>query len=159
VCSIMWNRLTLKNWLIDFLFIALVDSSYLNIDLCKVESLQKDKNWAQSVNCLKAYSKLRAFNCHRNNRTDKVDWHKCSVVNIWVSSTPLAPAHENICSYTPTVGHQHTRIFVSAFKHTTSFMLVLLQQKFPRMLVTATGNSPENFNQIKQEHFELCIFL
>jgi len=53
-----------KNLQIDSLLIAHVESSYLDTGTWKLESSQKDESRAQWADSSKAYSKLRAFNCH-----------------------------------------------------------------------------------------------
>jgi len=40
-----------------------METSYLNANMYKFESLQKEESRAQSADSLKAYSKPRGFNC------------------------------------------------------------------------------------------------
>jgi len=59
-----WNRLPIKNVLIDSLLTPIVESTHLNIDMCMFESSQKDKSRAQSADSSRAYRKPSAFNCY-----------------------------------------------------------------------------------------------
>jgi len=53
-----WNRFPIKNLLIDSLLTPIVESTYLNGDMCKFEALQKDESRAQSTDSSKAYRTL-----------------------------------------------------------------------------------------------------
>jgi len=55
MCNFMWNHFPIKNLLIDSLLTPVVESTYLNRDMCKIESSQKDESRAQSTDFLKAY--------------------------------------------------------------------------------------------------------
>ena len=50
-----------RNLLIDSFFAHIVESTYLNIDMCKLESSQKDESRTQSADSSKAYKKLVVF--------------------------------------------------------------------------------------------------
>jgi len=52
-----WNRFPIKNLLIDSLLTPIVESAYLNRDMCKFESSQKDESRWQSTDSSKAYRK------------------------------------------------------------------------------------------------------
>jgi len=54
-----------KTLLIDSLLISLLDSTYLNIDMCKFELSQKDESSALSADFSKFHGKHRAFNCYK----------------------------------------------------------------------------------------------
>jgi len=56
-----WNRFPIKNLLIDSLLTPIVESTYLNRDMCKFESSQKDENRWQSTDSSKAYRNTSAF--------------------------------------------------------------------------------------------------
>ena len=58
-----WNWFPLKKLLMDSLLSPIVKSTYLNVDMCKFESSQKDESRAQSVDSSKACRKPRVFNC------------------------------------------------------------------------------------------------
>ena len=60
-----WNRFPIKNLLIDSLLTTIVESTYLNRDMCKFESSQKDESRWQSTDSSKAYRKTSAFKCRR----------------------------------------------------------------------------------------------
>jgi len=49
----------------------IVESTYLNTDMSKFESLQKDVSRAQSADSSKAYRKPRAFNYHSSLQVSK----------------------------------------------------------------------------------------
>jgi len=51
------------------LLISHVESSYLNTDICKFESPQKDESRSQSADSLKVYSKPWALNCWYKDHT------------------------------------------------------------------------------------------
>ena len=55
--------ITQKNLLIDFLLTPIVESAYLNRDMCKFESWQKDESRWQSTDSSKAYRNTSAFKC------------------------------------------------------------------------------------------------
>ena len=57
-----WNRFPIIILLIISLFTPIVESSYLNIDMCKFESSQKDESRKQSHDSSEAYRKPGAFN-------------------------------------------------------------------------------------------------
>jgi len=42
--NVTWNRFPIKNLLIDSLLTPILESTYLNRDMCKFESSQKDEN-------------------------------------------------------------------------------------------------------------------
>jgi len=48
------------------MLVSPVELSYLNIDMCKFESSQKDESRAQSADSSKAYRKHITFNCLRH---------------------------------------------------------------------------------------------
>ena len=58
-----WNRFRIKNLLIDSLLTPIVESTYLNRDMCKFESSKKDESRWQSTDSSKAYRSTSAFNC------------------------------------------------------------------------------------------------
>jgi len=58
-----WNRFPIKNLLIDSLLTPIVESTYLNRDMCKFESSQKDESRWQSIDSSKAYRNTGAFKC------------------------------------------------------------------------------------------------
>ena len=58
-----WNRFPIKNLLIDSLLTPIVESTYLNRDMCTFESSQKDKSRWQSTDSSKAYRNTSAFKC------------------------------------------------------------------------------------------------
>ena len=58
-----WNRFPIKNLLIDSLLTPMVESAYLNRDMCKFESSQKDESRWQSTDSSKAYRNTSAFKC------------------------------------------------------------------------------------------------
>jgi len=58
-----WNRFPIKNLLIDSLLTPIVESTYLNRDMCKFESSQKDESRWQSTDSSKAYRNTSAFKC------------------------------------------------------------------------------------------------
>ena len=58
-----WNRFPIKNLLIDTLLTPIVESTYLNRDMCKFESSQKDESRWQSTDSSKAYRNISAFKC------------------------------------------------------------------------------------------------
>ena len=51
----------IKNLLIDSLLKPIVESTYLNRDMCKFESSQKDESRWQSTDSSKAYRNISAF--------------------------------------------------------------------------------------------------
>ena len=57
------KRYLLKNLLIDSLLTPIVESTYLNRDMCKFESSQKDESRWQSTYSSKAYRNTSAFKC------------------------------------------------------------------------------------------------
>jgi len=57
------NRFPIKNLLIDSLLTPIVERTYLNKDMCKFESSQKDESRWQSTDSLKAYRNTSAFKC------------------------------------------------------------------------------------------------
>jgi len=59
-----WNRFPIKNLMIDSLLTPIVESTYLNRDMCKFESSQKDESRWQSTDSLKAYRNTSAFKNH-----------------------------------------------------------------------------------------------
>ena len=58
-----WNRFPIKNLLIDSLLTSIMESTYLNRDICKFESSQKDESKWQSTDSSKAYRNTSAFKC------------------------------------------------------------------------------------------------
>ena len=58
-----WNRFPIKNLLIDSLLTPIVESTYVNRDMCKFESSQKDESRWQSTDSSKAYRNTSAFKC------------------------------------------------------------------------------------------------
>jgi len=56
-----WNRFPIKNLLIDSLLTPIVESNYLNRDMCKFESSKKDESRWQSTDSSKAYRYTSAF--------------------------------------------------------------------------------------------------
>jgi len=52
--SVTWNRSPIKKFVIDSLLLSLVEWSYVNTDMRKFESLQKDESRAQSTDSSKA---------------------------------------------------------------------------------------------------------
>ena len=61
--NVTWNRFPIKNLLIDSLLKPILESTYLNRDMCKFESSQKDENRWQSTDCSKAYRNISVFKC------------------------------------------------------------------------------------------------
>jgi len=55
------NRLPIKDLLIESLLTPNVESTYLNRDMCKFESSQKDESRAQPTDYSKAYRNTSAF--------------------------------------------------------------------------------------------------
>jgi len=55
------NRFPIKNLLIDSLLTPIVESTYLNRDMCKFQSSQKDESRWQSTDSSKAYRNISAF--------------------------------------------------------------------------------------------------
>jgi len=53
-------RFSIKNLLIDSLLTPIVESTYLNRDMCKFESSQKDESRWQSTDYSKAYRNTSA---------------------------------------------------------------------------------------------------
>jgi len=53
-----------KIWLMDFKLFTFVETSYLNTDMRKFESSQKEESRAQTADSSKACSKTRAFNAN-----------------------------------------------------------------------------------------------
>jgi len=60
VRNVVWNWSLLKKIVNRFNSVAFVEISYLNADMCKFESLQKEDSRAQSADSSKAYNKLWA---------------------------------------------------------------------------------------------------
>ena len=58
-----WNRFPIKNLLIDSLLTPIVESTYLNRDMCKFELSQKDESRWQSTDSSKACRNTSAFKC------------------------------------------------------------------------------------------------
>ena len=58
-----WNRFPIKNLMIDSLLTPIVESTYLNRDMRKFESSQKDESRWQSTDSSKAYRNTSAFKC------------------------------------------------------------------------------------------------
>ena len=58
-----WNRFPVKNLLIDSLLAPIVESTYLNRDMCKFESSKKDESRWQSTDSSKAYRNTSVFKC------------------------------------------------------------------------------------------------
>ena len=58
--SVTWNRFRIKKIAYELKPPTYVETSYLNIDICKIESLQTDEGRAQSADSSKAYSKLKS---------------------------------------------------------------------------------------------------
>ena len=72
------NRFPIKNLLIDSLLTPIVESKYLNRDMCKFESSQKDESRWQSTDSSKAYrntSALKLLLCNSEN-SDIAWWNK-----------------------------------------------------------------------------------
>jgi len=63
-----WNRFPIKNLLIDSLLTPIVKSTYLNRDMCKFESSQKDESRWQSTDSSKTYRNTSAFKCRPNKK-------------------------------------------------------------------------------------------
>jgi len=57
------NRFPIKNLLIDCLLTPIVESTFLNRDMCKFELSQKDESRWQSTDSSKAYRNTSAFKC------------------------------------------------------------------------------------------------
>jgi len=57
------NKIPIKNLLVDSLLTPIVESTYLNRDMCKFESSQKDESRWQSTDSSKAYRNTSAFKC------------------------------------------------------------------------------------------------
>ena len=55
MCNFTWNWFPIKNLLIDSLLTPIVESTYLNRGMCKLESSQKDESRWQSTDSSKAY--------------------------------------------------------------------------------------------------------
>ena len=73
--SFTWNRFPIfKNIAIDSLLAFNVESTYLNTDISKFESSQKDESRAMSADSLKAYWKPKAINYRKD---------MCSFKNMW----------------------------------------------------------------------------
>jgi len=68
-----WNRFPIKNLLIDSLLTPIAESTYLNRDMCKFESSQKDESRWQSTDSSKAYRKTSAFTCFQQ-KWKKAGW-------------------------------------------------------------------------------------
>ena len=68
-----WNRVPIKHLLIDSLLTLIVESTYLNRDMCKFESSQKDESRWQSTDSPKAYRNTSAFKWQNFNGT-KIFW-------------------------------------------------------------------------------------
>jgi len=69
--------------------ISPVESSYLNTDMCKFESSQKDESRAQSADFSKANRKLGALNrvnCKLLYRKAQQHGQQDCVVQIWVAN-------------------------------------------------------------------------
>jgi len=60
----MLNQFPIKKFLIDSLLSPVVESTYLNMDMCKFASSQKDESRVQSANSSKTYRKPEVFNCN-----------------------------------------------------------------------------------------------
>ena len=58
-----WNRFPVKNLLIESLLTPIVESTYLNRDMCKFESSQKGESRWQSTDSSKAYRNTSALKC------------------------------------------------------------------------------------------------
>jgi len=85
-----WNRFPIKNLLIDSLLTPIVESTYLNRDMCKFESSQNNESRWQSTDSSKAYRSTSAFKCLRFVLAD--DLHTCFLVNYKTSSSD--PTHQ-----------------------------------------------------------------
>jgi len=59
--NFMWNWFPIKYLLINSLLTLIVESTYLNKDMCKFESSQKDESRWQSTDSSKAYRNTSAF--------------------------------------------------------------------------------------------------
>ena len=85
-----WNRFPIKSLLIDSLFTPIVESAYLNRDMCKFEPLQKDESRWQSTDSSKAYRNTSAFKCYlltKNQSTWLIERYKAwnnLFVLLWV---------------------------------------------------------------------------
>ena len=68
-----WNRFPSKLLLIDSLLSPIVESTYLNRDMWKFESSQKDESRWQSTDSSKAYRNTNAFKCqsYQSNRSNQ----------------------------------------------------------------------------------------
>ena len=60
-----WNRFPIKNLLIDSLITPIVEITYLNRDMYKFESLQKEESRWQSTDSSKAYRNSSAFKWYK----------------------------------------------------------------------------------------------
>ena len=83
----MWNRFPIKNLLIDSLLTPIVENTYLNKDMCKFESSQKDESRWQSTDISKAYRNTSAFK-HRL----KVS-HAFKTMYKWTKIRPVFSTH------------------------------------------------------------------
>jgi len=67
-----WNRFPIKNLLIDSLLTPIVESTYLNMDMCTFESSQKDESRVQSTD-----SQACPWECHSyGNPMGNVPWDR-----------------------------------------------------------------------------------
>jgi len=82
MCNFTWDRLPIKNLLIDSLLTPIVESTYLNRDMCKLESLQKDESRWHSTDSSKAHRNTSAFKCLINYQPsrdgDQLLEYKCA---------------------------------------------------------------------------------
>ena len=72
------HRYPIKNLLIDSLLTTIVESTYLNRDMCKFESSQKDESRWQSTDSSKVYRNTSAFKC---------PWGLCHIYLKWRHTT------------------------------------------------------------------------
>ena len=63
----MWNKQGFYRKFLDSLLVSHWKWSYLNTDMGKFESSQKDESRAQSAHSAKSFRKPRTFNCHCSN--------------------------------------------------------------------------------------------
>jgi len=68
--SFNWNRFPTKNVQVDHLLNTIVESTHLNINMCKFESSPKDESRLLSADSSKAYRKRSAIACLQLHTTN-----------------------------------------------------------------------------------------
>ena len=74
--SFTWNRFPIKNLLIDSLLSPIVESTYLNRDMCKFESSQKGESRWQSTDSSKAFRNTIAFKFASSYAYSQIYWSR-----------------------------------------------------------------------------------